>query len=196
MNKLLFIPLIAVLVSGLILGGCAKPAPTTTPVPVQTTTPASIPAPATTTVAPIPTSAPPPSPTPTPTPTTAPAPTPTPTPTPTSAPSLNLDGTWSSSNNQSAISGETIVIVFHQSGVSFNGTWNSSKGYSGIISGNVTGYTLNFTIAINNSGNVGTFVATGIVDNPGSSQLTMTFSYEGIISGVRKSGLGQVVKQK
>jgi hypothetical protein len=111
-------------------------------------------------------------------------------------PSLNVGGTWSSSNNQSAISGETIVIVFKQSGVSFNGTFNSSKGYSGIISGNVTGYTLNFTIAINNSGNVGTFVATGIVDDPKSSQLSMTFSYEGIISGVKKSGLGQVVKIK
>lgn len=45
MKKLLLIPLMIVLVSGLIFGGCAEPAPTPTPTPAPTPTPTPAPTP-------------------------------------------------------------------------------------------------------------------------------------------------------
>lgn len=46
MKKLFWVPLMIILIAGLILGGCAKPAPTPTPTPTPTPAPAPAPAPA------------------------------------------------------------------------------------------------------------------------------------------------------
>jgi len=45
-KKLFWVPLMIILIAGLILGGCAKPAPTPTPTPTPTPAPAPAPAPA------------------------------------------------------------------------------------------------------------------------------------------------------
>jgi hypothetical protein len=197
MNKLFCILIMIVLASGLIVGGCAKspPVPTKvtvlslTPTPTSSPTPAVIPAPAIT-LTPTPAFIPPPSTAPT------PPPIPTLTPIPTPANSLSVAGTWNGSNNSSSGGMETVVFILEQSGVSFNGTWTTSRGTVGKVSGTLSGNTANFTINLNSAENIGSFVASGIVDDLQSSQPTMTFSYEGLLRGVKQSGSGKVQKQK
>jgi hypothetical protein len=196
MKKLFPILLITALVIGLIAVGCSKSAQplTTVAVPLPSPPPITTSQPTLT-----PTFIPTPTPvlvtTPPPTPTPAPTPTLTLTPTPAPAALLNIAGTWIGSNNQTS-GVETVVFSIEQSGVSFNGTWNTSRGTVGKVSGILNGNTANFTITANYSGIIGDFVATGIIEDPKSSQPTMTFSYEGILRGVKQTGAGKVQKQK